>query len=38
MMRLIFNEIIKRKEFTLEDWKEVTIKSDTQERRRGKCE
>ena len=26
MVRQIFNEIIKRKEFTLEDWKKVTIK------------
>ena len=26
MVRHIFNEIIKRKEFTLEDWKKVTIK------------
>ena len=26
MVRQIFNEIIKRKEFTPEDWKKVTIK------------
>ena len=38
LVRQIFNEIIKRKEFTPEDWKKVTIKSDTQERRRGKCD
>ena len=38
MVRQIFNEFIKRNEFTPDDWKKVTIKSDTQERRRGKCE
>ena len=38
MVRQLFNEIIKRKEFTSEDWKKVTIKSDTEGRRRGKCE
>ena len=31
MVRQIFNEIIKRNEFTREDWKKVTRKSDTQE-------
>ena len=38
MVTQIFNEIIKRKEFTPENWKKVTIKVTHKERRRGKCE
>ena len=37
MMRQIFNEIIKRNEFTLEDWKKVTIKV-IHKKGDGKCE
>ena len=38
MVRQIFNEIMKRKEFTPEDWKKVTTKVIHKEGRRGKCE
>ena len=37
-MRQIFNKIIKRNEFTPEDWKKVKIKVIYNKRRRGKCE
>ena len=38
MVRQIFNEIVKRNEFTSEDKNESDDKSDTQESRRGECE